>query len=134
MNDKELQSKEARIFGKYLTGTEINDTAIQLYIKAITIRDLQSAGRDLKLEKFIFRFPFWIGFIDAALAMTNKQSILRKKIFVMLAVLETIPEYSHLFLSKENNSFALLKIFFVGIRSVYRFVFGFILVKSFRKI
>ena len=129
----EKYKKEAQIFGKYLIGVSTNDASTLLYLKAIEARMLSCEGRDKKLEQFILKFPFWIGFVDAALALTCKQSVLRKKIFVMLAVLEASTEYTKFFLAKKGSFFTMIKIFAVGARSVYRFVIGFFLVRSFGK-
>ena len=126
-------SKEARIFARYLTGIRVNDASAFLYQKAIEARDLVCERRDKKLENFVLRFPFWIGFIDAALALTDKQSVLRKKIFVMLAVLEASPEYTKYFLAKKGSFFTMIRICAVGTMSVYRFIFGFFLIRLFGK-
>ena len=126
-------SKEARIFTRYLTGIMVNDASALLYQKAIEARNLICEGRDKKLEAFVLCYPFWIGFVDAALALTDKQSVLRKKIFVMLAVLEVSPLYSKYFLAKKGTFLTMIRICAIGTRSVYRFIFGFFLIRLFGK-
>ncbi|MGD0711824.1 MAG: hypothetical protein ABR968_11680 [Bacteroidales bacterium] len=134
MTEKELPEykKEARLFGKYLIGKNVNDTVCNLYSSAIEKLALTCTGRDRKIEHFILRFPFWIGCVDAALTITGKQSVFRKKIFVMLAILESMPEYAEYFLPKKFPFFYIFKIIAAGIRSVYRFVIGFVIIKFFR--
>jgi len=132
MKTKEmLRSCEARIFSKYLIGIRVNDAVCLKYDIAINFHALQCEGKDKKLESFVLKFPFWIGFVDAALALTCKNSILRKKLFVMLAILETIPEYSVFFLPKRYSVLSFFKIFLTGIRSIYRFFIGIIIVGLF---
>jgi hypothetical protein len=126
-------SREAKIFAKYLAGVKIDDVTALLYAKAIEARLLLCEGHDKRLETFILKYPFWIGFVDAALALTDKQSVLRKKIFVMLAIMETSPEYTEFFLAKKGSFFTLIRICAVGTRSVYRFILGFFLIKLFGK-
>jgi len=120
--------EEAKIFGKYLIGMNINAAACDLYCQAIESRKLISDVKEKKIEIFIKRFPFWIACIDAVLAMTNKQSSFRKKLLVMLAVLESLPEYSSFFLPKKYSFFSFYKIFAVGVRSVLRFIIGYIII------
>ena len=126
-------SREARIFARYLIGVRVNDASALLYQQAIEARNLVCEGRDKKLEAFVLRFPFWIGFVDAALALTDKQSVLRKKIFLMLAVLEACPVYTKYFLANKGTFFTMIRICAIGTRSVYRFIFGFLLIKLFGK-
>jgi hypothetical protein len=127
------KDKEAQVFGKYILGKKINDLACYHYYRAVEVHHLTCTGRDKKLENFILRFPFWIGFVDAALEITDKKSVFRNKLFVMLAVLETIPEYSRYFLSKKYSMLRLFIIAVTGIRSVYRLVIGFFIIQLFRR-
>jgi len=132
MTEKKVSDyREARIFGKYLIGRNINDTSCNLFTNAIERYELNCTGKDKQIECFILRFPFWIGFVDAALTLTNKKSVFRKKIFVMLAILESIPEYSEYFLPKKYSFFYFLKIIAIGIRCIYRFIIGYIIIKLF---
>lgn len=128
-NQQQEILREARIFGKYLVGQSVSDATCNLYSLAIEAHGLKSTGKDEKIEKFILRFPFWIGFVDGALALTNKKSVVRKKIYVMFAVLEVVPEYCDYFLPKKYSLWGVIKVFAAGIRSVYRFAIGIILVK-----
>ena len=50
------------------------------------------------------RFPFLLQFIDAGYALRRSPSALRKKILLMFAVLESLPEYAHYFLPKKNQT------------------------------
>jgi hypothetical protein len=120
---------EAKILCKYLINRNINFQAQELYKKAITIHNFQPDVKDQRLESLAFKHPYFIGFIDGGMALVLKQSTLRKKIFLMLAILETIPEYSDMYLSKEQSFTEFLKMIYFGIRGVIRGIFGLILVK-----
>jgi hypothetical protein len=133
MTVNSIEYMEAKIFGKYLIGRNIDNTACVLFSKAIEKCELNCVGKDRKIECFILHYPFWIGFIDAALTLTGKQSVFRKKIFIMLAVLESLPEYSMYFLPNKFSFFYVFKIIFVAFRCIYRFLIGFIILKFFRK-
>ena len=121
--------KEAKIIGRYLLGKEINNQPIALYKTAIEKHNFQPGPKDHGLESFAFRYPVFFGFIDGGMALVNKQSLLRKKIFLMLAILETIPEHSDMYLSKERSFVEFIKMILAGVRGLVRGVFGLILVK-----
>ena len=123
--------REALIFGKYLIGSRIGEELCERYAAAVKAHQLECIGSDKKVENFILRYSFWIGFIDAALALRNKQSILRKKILVMFAILETVPEYNEYFLPKKYSFTDVLCVIASGIRSVYRLIIGMILLLFF---
>ena len=132
-NQQAKNIREAEIFGRYLINQKINSTSCNLYIQAIEIHSLCCDGKEKKIEEFILRFPFWIGFVDAAFALTNKQSVFRKKIFVMLAILECIPEYTSYFLPKKHSFLYIFIIIGVAFRSIYRFILGYLIIKLFKK-
>lgn len=119
-------AKEAKVLGKYLISKEVNNQTVALYEKAVVLRDFKRTTKDKKIEAFAVKFPFLLGFIDGGLALVFKSAVLRKKIFIMLAVLETIPEYSNKFLI-EKTSFTILIL--NGIRGVYRGLVGVLLIK-----
>ena len=121
--------REAKILGKYLIEKDINNQAIVLYKSAIEFHGFKPDHKDQRIETFAFRHPFFLGFIDGGMALAFKQSVLRKKIFLMLAILETIPEYSDMYLSKEQSFMEFIKVIFAGVRGVIRGVFGLVLVK-----
>jgi hypothetical protein len=131
MNERSVESREAFVFARYLIGKKTDQEICARYAEAIRIHALQCEGREKKLEKFILRYPFFTGFVDAALALTNKKSVIRKKILVMFALLETVPEYADLFLARKYSGIHLFRIVFIGIRSIYRFLIGFVLIKLF---
>jgi hypothetical protein len=126
--DAELEL-EARIFGKHLIGEEINAMAVSLYVNAHAKSNFEFHGNDLKLLKFILKYPSAAGMIDGGLALQKRDSVIRKKIFYMLAILETIPEYSRYFLSPKLSISNALEFLLFGIRGVFRMVLGYFFIR-----
>ena len=121
--------KEAKIIGKYLSGREISPEAVALYLKASDVQNFSPAGRDARLLSFLARFPFLIGMLDGGSALVFRNSVHRKKVFLMLAVLETRPECTSSYFCERQTTWSLVKYFFIGIRGVFRGIFGALLVK-----
>lgn len=124
-----LIKNEADIFCKYLTGKKASADVVLLYGDALKKRPLTLDNKDKKILAFIESFPFFIGFIDGAMAFFKKNSAVRKRLFIMLAILETLPEYADFFLSKKHSFFYLFVVVCYGVRAVYRLIFGTLLLK-----
>jgi hypothetical protein len=62
--------------------------------------------------------------LDSALALSNSESLLRQKLLLMSAILETRPQYAALFLPKQRSFFYLFYVGFVGVRAVAKAVAG----------
>ena len=116
--------KEAILFTKYLTGTTPSPELINRYAEACVKLNFSVAETEDKYLEKILRWPFLLPFFDAALSLRNTKTVLRKKILVMLAVLETTPEYYSFFSSKNFSLFEWVVIFLKGIWAVVKFVVG----------
>ncbi len=121
--------KQAEIYCKYLIGKKPNSKAVALFEDAMKKMDFKADSKDKKIENLVYKFPFLLPSIDGGLALVRKNSIVRKKAFTMLAILETIPEFCDMFLSKKQGILYFTVIAFVGARSVLRGAVGVILVK-----
>ena len=121
--------REAKVFSRYLIGCNISDVIAERYAAAVTLLTPTSSQKELGIERFAVRFPFWIACLDAAMALRFKEATMRKKILIMFAILETIPEYSNYFLPQKHSLFYIFTIMAVGCRSILRFVFGWILLQ-----
>ena len=118
---------EAKAFGKYLLGEEVNARAVTLYLAAHDQTQFESDAHDRRLLMFMLQHPALIGIIDAGLAIRKNKSCVRKKLYYMLAILEAMPEYAKYFLfdgSPFTNAFRLV---LFGARGVMRMVVGYLL-------
>ena len=118
---------EAKAFGKYLLGEEVNARAVSLYLAAHDQTQFESDAQDRRLLTFMLRHPALIGVIDAGLAIRKNKSCVRKKLYYMLAILEAMPEYARHFLFDGSPLTNVLRLFFFGARGVMRMVVGYLL-------
>jgi hypothetical protein len=95
--------EDAEILTRYLVGDAPSEAITNLYISAISkLHILPSSPRDEKLLAFALAHPSYISFIDAAHALFYPRSVLRKKLYILFAILETQPQYAHLFLPEKR--------------------------------
>lgn len=122
--------REAKIFGRYLIGEEIGEAAIHLYREAHRTNPFELDEKEVRLLKIIYRRPGFTGLIDGGLALQKKDSTIRKKIFFMLAILETFPDYARHYLFPEPASASnVFEFFLFGVRGVFRMILGYLVVK-----
>ncbi|MGL5890962.1 MAG: hypothetical protein ACRC3B_13830 [Bacteroidia bacterium] len=117
---------EADVFGRYLLGGKMPDSkSIELYLKAAAMRKYETASaREQKILALALRHPWLVGLLDSALALSNSESLLRQKLLLMSAILETRPQYAHLFLPQRRSFFYLFYVGLVGVRAVAKAVAG----------
>ena len=117
---------EAEVFGKYLLGEIPNQKCILLYENAMNKLNISLNKNEEKLLRFIIRNPNSVKWIDSGLAMFRKESAIRKRLLVMNAILETIPEYADLFFSKRISGIYIL---WVGVRAGFKAIIGGMMIK-----
>lgn len=127
--EKQDLEKEANIFGSYLTGKAPVFQFVDLYIKACSEHSLYCTPEENKILRFIIKNSFFLIFIDAALAFSRRDSVIRKKIFLASAIVESLPDYSYLFLTPKRNPLYLIKTMVRGVRAVICSVIGIIILK-----
>ncbi len=93
---------EARVFGRYLLRREPSATAVRLYCSAMRQRPVDCSSRDATIIRLVMGNRSLLPLIDGALAFSNKRSVLREKLLIMTAILETQPEYAYLFLPQQR--------------------------------
>jgi hypothetical protein len=118
---------EAKAFGKYLLGEQVNARAVTLYLAAHDQTQFESDAQDRRLLTFMLQHPSLIGVIDAGLAIRKDKSYVRKKLYYMLAILEAMPEYAKYFLFDGSPLTNALRLFFFGVRGVMRMIVGYLL-------
>jgi hypothetical protein len=118
--------REAEVFGEYLLGEAPSAQAVTLYVQAMDKLNILVAGSDERLLRLVISNPWLLGLADSGLALVKPGSVIRRKLLVMLAILETMPAYTHLFFP---SPVPFINIFFAGCRAAIKAVFGAILVK-----
>ncbi|MGL4596364.1 MAG: hypothetical protein ACRCYO_02480 [Bacteroidia bacterium] len=116
--------QEASIFGKFLLGEMPDAKSITLYVDAQTGFPISGSTQEQKILNFAIRHAWLIGALDGALALSRPNALLRRKLLVMSAILETRPQYAHLFLPRERSFFYLFVIGWKGATAILKAVFG----------
>ena len=125
--NESLWKKEAEVFSHYLIGKNASEQCVHLYMQAQQKLSIPITPREQKKLTFILRFPFFMSWIDGALAIVNPEHPIRKKLYVMFSILESSPDFHNSFLPQQRSGSYLFKIFWVGTRAVFNTLFGFIL-------
>jgi len=125
--DNTQLTKEAQVFTKYLVGKEVDSLSVELYIKANEKLNISLTDEENKRLRFMLRNPIMIGMVDGALSLRNPNSGIRKKIYLMLAILESHFAYADYFLPQERKGSYIFSIIGTGIRAVWNAITGSIL-------
>ncbi|MBI2271389.1 MAG: hypothetical protein HYU69_13680 [Bacteroidetes bacterium] len=120
---------EAEIFGRYLLGLSPNNTVKKLYAHAIQSTNPICAVADRKLLTFALKNNWSIGLIDSGLAFLEPGSELRRRLYILFAIMESTPEYADHFLTRKRNPVYLIIVLLSGIRAVIKTTFGSLLIK-----
>ena len=88
MNAADLR-EEAIVFGRYLLGSEPEAALVERFCRAN--ETLFADERDDALVAFARQHPWSIAMLDAAAGLAEPGSLLRKKLLVMTAIIETTP-------------------------------------------
>lgn len=129
VTDFPTADRQAEIFANYLLGQKPRQQSIKLFVDAggADMAALNSA--DSKLLRFVFRRPFLLRYIDAYLALARPASLLRKRLYLLFAIMEASPYYVDYFLPQKRSVFYVLMLPAVGLRAVCRLLIGAIIVK-----
>ena len=92
---------EARQFARYIANGSARPELVERYVDACRKLTLdRPAGEDRGLLAFVRSHPSSLPAIDAACGIVRPDALLRRRLFLMLALLETTPEHSALFIAK----------------------------------
>jgi len=84
---------------------------------------------DQKLVRFALKHPSSIRLLDAGLAVTRPHAELRRRLYVIFALLEADTHYTQYFLARRRGPLYLLRVGTIGIAAMFKALVGIILVK-----
>ncbi len=130
--DHTLLREEAIAIAKYLTGREPEEFIIDRYISGVHTKFSNMAEtNDRAIESFIQKYPSALSCIDAASAILYPRRLLRKKILLMVAILETTPEYcGYFFPTRFSKSLFIFKTFAFLLKTSIQAFVGLILLAA----
>jgi hypothetical protein len=120
---------QAEVFGSYLLGQPPSAAATKLYVQAMTANPGNQSARDIKLLAFVARHRWSLGFIDAGLAFVRPGAEVRRRLYVMFAILECMPEYHKLFLPQARSRWYLFVVMRAGLKGVINALIGSLFIK-----
>jgi len=123
--DAELAA-ECLVFARYLLGKRPPQELVERYIAAnrSLIREGESGPGGPEL-RFVRRHPSTLPFVDAAAGLLKPESLLRRKLLVMTAILEATPVYADFFLREPGGPLSVFgKLLWQGIRSAVKITLG----------
>jgi len=125
------QHDHAQVVAEYLIGERASEEEVARWCKAVQVVALPlKEGRDKGLWRFAMRGPFMLGAVDAGLAISDRDSTIRQRIYLMLAVLEASPSHADHFLDKPWGLKGYFSILMHGGIAVVRALVGFTLIRS----
>ena len=111
---------EGAALGRYLIGREPEPVALDRYADGCARLFIDPPSpEDRSLLAFVARRPWSLPLLDAACGLVRPRSLLRQKLFLMLAILETIPRHAPGFLpGPRARSAALMRLAVTGVAAV----------------
>lgn len=130
MKPASKQEEEASKIAIYLIGKECGCILAERYKSAIEIQQVILNDKEQKLWNLALKGTFWMASIDSGLALINPKSQIRKKIFIMLAILETTVDFHTFFIPEKMSKFkTILLLGLNGIKAIFHAIIGLFIVK-----
>lgn len=119
---------EAKLFAIYLGAKKTTEELINRYCKAIGILQITGTPKEMRLLHQIPARSFLLPFLDAGLGILKPQHLIRKRLLVMAALIETDIAYTQQFILEKDVPMAMICFVYRGLLAVLKGCFGSILV------
>jgi hypothetical protein len=103
-----INTAEAQVLSKYLVGQPCSEVMVKHYAGAVSKLYATLTDTEQKTWDRMLRSRLYLKVVDSGLAIVSPQSALRKRIFIMLALLEASPDFTAYFLPQERSIFYLI--------------------------
>ena len=115
-----MSAREPQILSKYLIGKECTEEIATYYAEALGKHNALLNDSEQKTWDRMLRSGLYLKLVDSGLAIRHPQSSLRKRIFIMLALMETSPLYTEFFLPQERSLMYIIPLGFrAGVSALY---------------
>ena len=126
----QIVSNEAQVLSKYLIGESCSDDTVRHYAEAVNKLNAILNESEQKTWNQMLGSSFYLKLVDSGLAIVNPQSPLRKRIFIMLTLLESSPDHVKYFLPQDRSIWYLIPLGFrAGLSALY-LILGVMLVRA----
>ncbi len=123
-------AQEGLLLARYLlrTGGVPGEAIERFEAGCKTLFGGDESAEDSALCRFVTRRPWSLAYLDAALGLLRPQALLRKKLFLMLAILEAMPQNVAAFMPRPASPFVVVaRLFALGFSSGIKAIVGVIL-------
>jgi len=121
--ERAARVREAVRIARYLIGREPAAELVERYVAACA--RVFPAGKPSAEERYLVRSPKALPWLDAGATVLRPDSILRRKVLLMAAILEASPHHVDFFLrSPGSRVAAFTELGLQGLRAVVAFVVG----------
>ena len=131
---KKTSKSEAEIVSNYLLKKSFDATIAERY--KLSLEKLAIEKRSNLKEIFIcdkaIQSAFLLPYLDAGFACLDSDHLIRKKMVVMLSIIETTPEYTSKFMPEKDIKFPFIKLVGLGIKSLFYGSIGVLIIVLFR--
>ena len=125
----QIREGEAQALSRYLVGKDCPDEIRERYAEAVSKLNSTLSGPEQKTWDKMISSRFYLKLLDSGLAIVNPQSNIRKRIFIMLALLEASPDFTDYFLPQQRTIFYLIPLGFRAFFSALYLVCGVVTVR-----
>jgi len=117
MNYAQGVLREADFMTRYLLGVRCSQELKIRYAQAIEQLKIELDLEERRLWRIVNRYPFLLRIVDGGLALLKPHGGIRRKIYMMLAILEASPEHAGRFLPKTYTRLYVLGLIAVSLRA-----------------
>ena len=94
---------EMDIYCQYLVGQKADEHSLLIFERAILQHKADLSAAEQQLLQFMINHTWTVGLVDAAVGMFHPNHILRKRMVIAFAILETNPLYYNFFCPKQYS-------------------------------
>ena len=121
-------AEEAALFCQYIIDSFPSQEVVHRYETILNSSSVKVTPKDARIIAFAHKHPRMLGAIDSYAALFMPHTEIRRRLYILFAVLESTPEHSEQFLPKDHGALYWLVIAGVSIRTVFRVLLGVIIV------
>ena len=119
---------EARLFAAYLGAKNPAEELINRYCKGVELLELTAPYKERKVLNQLLTHSFLLPLIDAGFGLLKPQHVIRKRLLLMAALIETDKTYTHQFIIEKDIHMAFFRFIYRGSVAVVKACVGSILV------
>jgi hypothetical protein len=129
MTEQQKHEREADQIALHVVGRSAGEREKALYSQAMGLLKPGMTEREKALWESMLRSRRRMAWADAGLALVRPSSVLRRKLLVMVAILEASPDYADQFLPRRCPPREALPVAAAVIRGAFRGMAGVLVVK-----